>query len=272
MTNFTDKPDLGELSQNGFFDIQNPPFDIQKHLLLSCVSGSNAYGIATPTSDLDVRGVVYMPEDFVLGLQSCEQIENQSKDICYYEIAKFISLSLKNNVHALEIMHIGDESIKFINPFFKEFLNKNKQKFLSQRIKYSFGGYAFQQSRMALTKKANNTGRKELIEKYGIDTKAIAHCIRIYRMGREILLGEEFKVKRPDAPLLLDIRNGKYSVKELIQEGLDDSGNLTFIGGLVGEEHRLFKEACDMTQLPLEPNFVEINMLLINLRKNLLSL
>src|ERR1700733_5550651 len=78
------KPDLKELSESGFFDVDTPPFNIQDHLLYAVISGSRAYGIDGPNSDVDTRGVVWLPEEFLVGVHKCEQIESQSKDICYY--------------------------------------------------------------------------------------------------------------------------------------------------------------------------------------------
>jgi hypothetical protein len=59
--------------------------------------------------------------------------------------------------------------------------------------------------------------REELYTKYGFDTKFASHAIRLLLEGKEYLEtgGIEFPLK--DAPLLLDIRNGKYSRDKIIQ-------------------------------------------------------
>ncbi|MFY8037522.1 MAG: DNA polymerase beta superfamily protein, partial [Cyclobacteriaceae bacterium] len=39
-----------------------------KHLLLKSISGSQAYGLALPTSDVDVKGVFVLPKKEFYGL------------------------------------------------------------------------------------------------------------------------------------------------------------------------------------------------------------
>jgi len=261
--------DLNNLYKDGFFKIQNAPFEIEDYLLYSCISGSHAYGTATENSDVDTRGLFYLPESYTFGLLNCQNISSNKEDIMYYSIKKFFELAIKNNVNILELLFMHKEMVQFCHPLFNEFVLKNKYKFLSKRIGYTFGSYAYQQVNLALTKKAHGTGRIQLVEKYGIDVKAIAHCVRLYRMGKEVLLTGNLQVHRPDAPFLLDIRNGKYSLGELLTEGKDEKGRMTIVGGIIGEESKLFNEALAVSKLPEEPNFNELNDILVKFQKEL---
>lgn len=67
-------------------------------------------------------------------------------------------------------------------------------------------------------KKERNQARSELEEAHGYDTKHAMHLMRILRMGKEILSGKGVIIKRPDADNLLDIRNGKFSLDEILAE------------------------------------------------------
>lgn len=67
-------------------------------------------------------------------------------------------------------------------------------------------------------KKNRNQKRSELEEQFGFDTKHAMHLMRLLRMGKEILTNHEVVVKRPDAQELLDIRRGKFTYEEIIEE------------------------------------------------------
>ncbi len=62
-----------------------------------------------------------------------------------------------------------------------------------------------------------NPHRAELEFKFGIDTKHLAHLVRILRMGKEILAEGVVKVKRPDAEELIAIRNGAWTYEDAIK-------------------------------------------------------
>lgn len=70
-------------------------------------------------------------------------------------------------------------------------------------------------------KAKRNPARAAIEAKYGYDTKHAYHLVRLLRMGAEILRDGSVIVKRPDKGELLDIRNGKYTYKELLTMGDD---------------------------------------------------
>jgi len=57
--------------------------------------------------------------------------------------------------------------------------------------------------------------RRADIEKYGFCRKSAAHSIRLVRQITELMETGNIVFPRPDAEMLLDIRNGKYNKKEL---------------------------------------------------------
>ncbi len=65
--------------------------------------------------------------------------------------------------------------------------------------------------------KARNPARAELEAKWGYDTKHGYHLVRLMRMCREILTTGQLLVKRPDREELLAIRNGAWSIDQLIE-------------------------------------------------------
>ena len=52
-------------------------------ILLESISGSHAYGLNTPTSDVDVRGVFILPQDELYGLHYTEQVADDKNDVVF---------------------------------------------------------------------------------------------------------------------------------------------------------------------------------------------
>ena len=63
-------------------------------LIYEYVRGSHAYGLATETSDEDRGGVYICPPDELLGLgfEYQQQIQNDSHDIVWFELNRFLQL------------------------------------------------------------------------------------------------------------------------------------------------------------------------------------
>jgi predicted nucleotidyltransferase len=124
-------------------------------ILLDSIAGSHAYGTAVDGSDEDRRGVFVAPRCFISGLESIEQVADERSDQVYYELGHFVSLLLKNNPNALELLAMPDDCIKFRSPLF-ELLRP--EIFLSKLCAKTFGEYAMGQIRKArgLNKKIVN--------------------------------------------------------------------------------------------------------------------
>ncbi|HTD99824.1 MAG TPA: nucleotidyltransferase domain-containing protein [Mucilaginibacter sp.] len=74
----------------------------QKELiLLDCISGSTAYNLNVPGSDVDKKGIFIMPQKQLYGFEQQEQIANASNDEVYFEIGRFLELLTKNNPNIL---------------------------------------------------------------------------------------------------------------------------------------------------------------------------
>jgi hypothetical protein len=124
-------------------------------LLFECISGSRAYGLSTPTSDTDIRGVFVLPEEDYFGLNYVEQLSNESNDIVYYELRRFVELLAKNNPNMLELLSMPKDCILYQHPLYNRF---KPQDFLSKLCKQTFAGYALTQVKKAkgLNKKIVN--------------------------------------------------------------------------------------------------------------------
>lgn len=129
-------------------------------ILLESISGSRSFGLATENSDTDIRGVYYLPKEDFFSLNYIPQISNETNDISYYEIGRFVELLQKNNPNILEILASPEDCIQQKNPLMDLL---KPEDFLSKLCKDTFAGYAISQIKKAkgLNKKILNPIDKE---------------------------------------------------------------------------------------------------------------
>lgn len=127
----------------------------QNLLLFECVSGSNAYGLALPHSDVDIKGVFVLPQSIYYGLDYIPQINDKKNDVVYYELRRFVELLYKNNPNILEMLNSPADCILYKHSLF-DLLKPDL--FLSKQCKETFAGYAMSQIKKArgLNKKIMN--------------------------------------------------------------------------------------------------------------------
>ncbi|MGK6341811.1 DNA polymerase beta superfamily protein [Chryseobacterium sp. DT-3] len=129
-------------------------------ILLEVISGSRSFGLATENSDTDIRGVYYLPKEEFYGLNYIPQISNETNDITYYEIRRFVELLQKNNPNILEVLASPEDCILQKHPLMDLL---RPEYFLSKLCKDTFAGYAISQIKKAkgLNKKILNPVEKE---------------------------------------------------------------------------------------------------------------
>jgi len=108
-------------------------------ILLECISGSKAYGLATPESDTDIKGVFILPKDQFYGLDYVSQVSDKKNDVVYFEVGRFVELLIKNNPTIIELIGTVGESIMYKDPLMNLF---QKEDYLSKLCKDTFAGYA----------------------------------------------------------------------------------------------------------------------------------
>lgn len=195
--------------------------------ILRCVVGSQMYGLATDSSDRDEAGIFMETPQEVCGLTPKDVLVYRDKpagvkseagdlDLCMYSLRKFVKLAANGNPSILQLLY----SPKYI------LLTKTGQKlvdfrehFYSKKAGEAFLGYLISQ-RMKLTgDRAQTITRTDLIEKYGYDTKFAMHSVRLALMGIEYMHNGniELPVSKDCAELLIGIRNGAWSLEEVLK-------------------------------------------------------
>jgi len=138
------------------------------HMILRVIVGSHAYGMATEQSDLDVKGILIPPKEFLLGVHNFEQTEGKIEkdplerigldfkllrnggEFTYYSLRKYFKLARDCNPSILEILfadpkHFIWDGISPENRKLGELLIENRRLFLSQKVKWTYVGYSHAQ-------------------------------------------------------------------------------------------------------------------------------
>jgi uncharacterized protein len=115
-------------------------------LIFEAVVGSKAYGLDTAASDTDIRGVFVLPKEIFYGLEYTEQVNNETNDIVYYELRRFVELLGRNNPNMLELLCSPACSVLYKHPIM-ELLQP--ELFVSKLCEQTFANYAFTQIKKA---------------------------------------------------------------------------------------------------------------------------
>ena len=141
-------------------------FDLLDHTVLLTIGGSRAYGIHTPTSDVDVKGVAVPPARFLHGfLHRFEQVDKPEHlapfapllsaeeraavgtaklEGVVYDLRKFMGLAAEANPNILDVLFCREDEVRLATPVGAR-LRDERQLFLSQKCRHTFAGYAHAQ-------------------------------------------------------------------------------------------------------------------------------
>lgn len=154
------------------------PFDVDAKTIFLTLTGSHAYGTAQPGSDVDVRGCCVAPLRVRLSFRthfeqlawlpgSGEQpplgptfaqamVRAQSHpsagasmlgpdaappDVVIYDLAKLVSLCVQANPNMLELLFVDQREVLHSTPTWER-LRVHRDRFLSQKVRHTFAGYA----------------------------------------------------------------------------------------------------------------------------------
>lgn len=124
-------------------------------LIFECIYGSQAYGLSTDASDVDIRGVFILPQDQFYAFDYQEQISDEKNNVIYFELRKFLDLLAKNNPNMLELLNIPAPFVLYEHPLYKKI---KAHPFVSKLCQETFACYAMSQLKKArgLNKKISN--------------------------------------------------------------------------------------------------------------------
>ena len=209
---------LLNLEQNFILDTE---FEVQM--------GSIAYGADMEnSSDNDIHGFCIPPKEIIFPHLAKNYVEGFSNripnfeswhqhhidygtaqyDVCIYSIVKFFKLAMDNNPNVLDVLFVPNHCHIKVSPIAQHILN-NRKKFLSKLSFHRFSGYSFSQMKQLTQNK-----RKDLIDKFGFDTKAAYHAVRLSLQAIQILETGDLDLD-VNGKLLRSIRRGEYELEEI---------------------------------------------------------
>jgi hypothetical protein len=172
--------------------------------LCKYLGGSHLYGMNTPASDVDERGV-FMNTDplYVYGYHRLDNQVNQTseKDVVMHELSQFLKLATKSNTQTLECLFAPHDAFTLVDPSFAEHVLDKKERFLNtDQLFKSLEGYLYNEMRLALGERTGLLGskRKNQLDKHGFSPKNFSHLFRLAECGRQFFLTGVYPVRLKD--------------------------------------------------------------------------
>lgn len=195
--------------------------------ILRGVVGSTALGTAMDgVDDRDEMGVFVEPPLNVCGLTSVDHYIQRDQpvgvrsqpgdlDLTMYSLRKFTRLAAQGNPSILILLWIPEHIYK--NDLGQQLIDM-RDWFFSRSAGERFLGYMEAQRKALAGERNKRVNRPELIEKYGYDTKFAMHALRLGLEGLEYMHNRRLILPHPpeERKLLLDIRHGRLSLKEVL--------------------------------------------------------
>jgi predicted nucleotidyltransferase len=216
-----DTPLMNEVVRSGF---DSP--DTVIHLF---IGGSELHGAKVgATDDLDLYGVFLDGPARTLGLEprshfvwstASDDRRNgpDDVDLTLYSLRRWAHLAAKGNATALHFVFadatgVSDELWRMVQA--------NRHLFLSKRSAVQFMGFADNQLRRITGEKGRGAkGRRPEYEgRFGYDTKAAMHCLRLYLECIELMKSGVITLPRPERDFLMEARSGAWTLERFLQE------------------------------------------------------
>lgn len=199
--------------------------------LVNVLGGSTAYGLNTPESDLDYRGVFANTNPSkILGLEKLDHVQKQdTDDVVYYEVRKFFELLKNGNTGALEILFSDTQILQTTDEF--ELIRKNRLKFVDvDKMFKCLLGYMQGERRLANGERTGLLGskRKAQLERYGFSPKNFTQLFRLAWAGTVLFQKGYFpvNVKTEDPAFCAWLLGVKTSPENHTRENLNTEADV----------------------------------------------
>ena len=216
-------------------------------LLFATITGSHAFGCASPESDYDVHGAHLLSIEEVLGLgQPGETIERKGEapdgretDIATHDLRKFVVLLLKGNGNVLEDLY---SPLVICSSPAHEKLKRLAQGCITKQLAHHYKGMAFNQQRRM---KAN-------------ELKKYLHLYRCLLMGIHLMRTGELLMDLPEladlysVPAVHTLIDYKLQGFDFVPDSAEESAEGHFARG--AQLTAQLEEARQASRLPEQPS------------------
>ncbi|MFW5890609.1 MAG: DNA polymerase beta superfamily protein [bacterium] len=151
--------------------------DLKKEnwIIYECIAGSHAYNTYTKESDIDIRGIFCVPNDFWFSTKPViQQVSDKTNDVTFYELRRYFELASDCNPNIIELLWIPEDCHIDVKPMMK-YLIDNRELFISKKAYHTFSGYAYSQISRArgINKRINSSL-----------SKGLGKLINLYKEGK----------------------------------------------------------------------------------------
>ena len=202
-------------------------FDRRQNLIQLFVGGSELHGAKVgKTDDTDLYGVYIEDPQHALGLEPREHFvwstagdERRNGpddvDVTLYSLRKWAGMAAKGNATALHFLFAEP---KEVDPKAWKKIQAQREVFLSRGSAKQFLGFADDQfKRLTGEKGSGKKGqRPEYIGKFGYDTKAAMHGLRLLYECLELMAHRRITLPRPEKDLLIEVRSGEWTLERVL--------------------------------------------------------
>lgn len=222
------------------------------------IAGSNLYGLQTPESDLDERGIyANLSKPVLYGFEKDDSVVRQSdsEDMALFELRRWFQLLRKTNTNSIETLFCPRGYQTETTKVFKT-IQTNRNSFIdSEQLLKSLTGYMHGEFRLMTGERTGKLGgkRKETLLKYGYSFKNLVHMKRLVYCAETFYSSGHFPTTLNGTELfseLMDIKLNpeKLNLKSATKIGEDCIQKLSEIKDTIGSEFNV-DLACDILDL-----------------------
>lgn len=214
-------------------ELIRPPSYVEKSTQFEVYMGSIAYGVSNDMSDIDVYGFCIPPKDVIFPhlrgiipgfgkqIQKFEQYQQhhvktldgeKEYDLDIYNIVKYFQLCMDNNPNMIDSLFVPERCVAFMTPV-GSIVRDNRRLFLHKGSYHKYRGYAHSQLHKCRIKNPQGK-RKELVEKYGYDTKFAYNIPRLLLQAEQIMEEGDLDLER-NREYLKAIRRGEVPLEDI---------------------------------------------------------
>jgi predicted nucleotidyltransferase len=209
--------------------VRRSGFDLCADLVHLFIGGSELHGAKVgATDDLDLYGIFVEQPETALGLSprdhfvwstASDERRNgpDDVDLTLYSLRRWAELAAKGNATALHFV-FADATAES-EPIWA-LVQQRREVFLSKQSAKQFLGFADNQKQRITGEKGHGSKgqRPEYIGRFGYDTKAAMHCLRLYLECIDLMENGTITLPRPERDYLVAVRSGEWGLDRFLDE------------------------------------------------------
>jgi predicted nucleotidyltransferase len=210
----------------------HPPKFLPSNVHYEVIVGSEAYGVSSGGSDMDITAWCIPPKQDVFphlrgeiqGFGTHKErftswqehhIDDpetrKEYDLNVYSIVKFFNLCLANNPNIVDILFTPQRCVLHCTRI-ASMVRERRHIFLSKKAWHTYKGYSYEQLHKMDIKNPKGK-RKAMVDEFGYDLKFAYHVVRLLLQVEQILAEETLDLER-NREVLKAIRRGEWGKGE----------------------------------------------------------